>query len=244
MKKILILITVYSLGACLWVTAQDADGILRKTDEVTYAPEDQHAYIKLILTDKRGNEQVREAEYIQKGTEMRLFRFTSPASQRGIAFLSLPDDVMYLYLPAYGKERRIATHVKNQSFAGTDFSYDDMESKPMAEEYKPRFISETGDLYLLELVPLDAESSEYSRMEVYVRKDNFYFQQVTYFDKAGIKIKELNNNKIEKINGYWSATDIIMTDLLKEHSTRMISSDVRFDQGLSDEEFSVRKLKQ
>lgn len=244
MKKTIILFTAFCTLSSLSVNAQNADEILRKTDEVTYAPKDQIASIKLVLTDKRGNEQIREAEYTQKGTEMRLFRFISPASQRGIAFLSLPGDVMYLYLPAYGKERRIATHVKNQSFAGTDFSYDDMESKPMAEEYDPRYLSETSDAFLLELRPKDADASEYSRMVVAVRKDNYYFQQVDYYDKAGIKYKELMNNKIEKINGYWTATDIIMTDLLKEHTTRMISTGVKFDQGLSDDEFSVRKLKQ
>ena len=69
--------------------AQDAQEILKKADEVTYAPEDQKAVVKMIMIDKRGNEQVREAEYIQKGSSMRLFRFTEPASQRGIAFLSL-----------------------------------------------------------------------------------------------------------------------------------------------------------
>lgn len=244
MKKSAILITAIWVLSIPCTKAQNADEILRKTDEVTYAPKDQQVSIRLILTDKRGNEQVREAEYTQKGTEMRLFRFISPASQRGIAFLSLPDDVMYLYLPAYGKERRIATHVKNQSFAGTDFSYDDMESKPMADEYDPSFLSQTDDSYLLELKPKDPESSEYSRMVVTVRKDNYYFQQVDYYDKAGFKFKELKNNNIEQINGYWSATDILMTDLIKGHSTRMVSSNIKFDQGLSDDEFSVRKLKQ
>jgi len=62
-----------------------------------------------------------------------MFRFTAPASQAGIAFLSLPNDVMYMYLPAFGKERRIASSAKNQNFAGTDFSYDDMESVPFSK---------------------------------------------------------------------------------------------------------------
>ncbi|HPM92800.1 MAG TPA: hypothetical protein PKZ74_08310, partial [Bacteroidales bacterium] len=80
------------------VFSQTASEVLRKADDVMYAPKDQKAAVKIILTDKKSNTQERAAQYIQKGSEMRLFKFTAPASQQGIAFLSLPDDVMYLYL--------------------------------------------------------------------------------------------------------------------------------------------------
>ena len=49
---------------------------------------------KIVITDKTGNEKTREANIIQKGNDKRIFRFTAPSSQAGIAFLSLPDDVM------------------------------------------------------------------------------------------------------------------------------------------------------
>jgi hypothetical protein len=35
-----------------------------------------------------------------------------------------------------------------------------------------------------------------------------------------------------------------MTDLRKNHKTKMIMSDVKYDTGLTDDEFTVRKLKQ
>ena len=244
MNSHIALITVAIILTGTLTRAQDATEILRKTDEVTYAPQDQKAKVRLVMVDKNGNEQVREAEYIQKGSEMRLFRFTYPASQRGIAFLSLPDDVMYLYMPAYGKEQRIATHIKNQNFAGTDFSYDDMESKTMSEEYNPTLLRETEDAYILELLPKPGMKSDYSKTIMTVRKDNYYFSKVEYYDRGGRKAKVLENNGIEKINGYWVAMDMMMTDLIKNHSTRMITEEMTVDSGISDDEFSVRKLKQ
>lgn len=33
---------------------------------------------------------------------------------------------MYVYLPAFGKVRRIASHTKDQGFLGLTFSQDDM----------------------------------------------------------------------------------------------------------------------
>ncbi|MCD6557034.1 MAG: outer membrane lipoprotein-sorting protein [Bacteroidales bacterium] len=52
------------------------------------------------------------------------------------------------------------------------------------------------------------------------------------------------NYKFEKIGKYWNAKEITMTDLKKNHTTKMIMSDVKYDQNLSNEEFTVRKLKQ
>ncbi|MBW6461122.1 MAG: outer membrane lipoprotein-sorting protein [Bacteroidales bacterium] len=244
MKKIKI-VTILLLALCsMGLHAQTATEILRKTDEVMYSPKDQSADVKIILTDKRGNRQEREARYIQQGSDKRLFKFTAPASQRGIAFLSLPDDVIYIYLPAYEKERRIASHVKNQSFAGTDFSYDDMESKPLAEEYDPVLISQTDEVWKLKLVPKPGTQSDYSRLEMEIGKDNLYMRKVEYYDRGGQKMKQLENRKLKKINGYWTATEIEMRDLQREHSTLFISNNILFDSNLSDDEFTVRRMKQ
>ena len=85
--------------------------ILSNVDDVINAPKDQNLMIKLILIDKNGEEKWREMKMLQKGSDKRMVKFLSPAEQKGIAFLSLPDDIMYLYLPAFKKIRRIASHV-------------------------------------------------------------------------------------------------------------------------------------
>jgi len=241
-NKILLALLLLAISAT-YTNAQTATEILKKTDAVMYAPKDQTAAVKIILTDKKGNRQEREAEYIQKGSEMRLFKFTAPASQMGISFLSLPKDVMYLYLPAYEKERRIASHIKNQTFAGTDFSYDDMESKPLADEYDAELLSQTADAWKLKLVPKAGVESEYSRLEMVVNKDNHYLRQADYYDRGGQKIKQLVNKKIEKTDGYWAATEMEMTDLVKEHSTIFKTEKVTFDDNLTEEDFTVREMK-
>jgi outer membrane lipoprotein-sorting protein len=239
------IVTILLLASCsMGLHAQSATEILRKADNVMYAPKDQTADVKIVLTDKRGNQQEREARYIQKGSDKRLFKFTAPASQRGIAFLSLPGDVIYIYLPAYEKERRIASHVKNQSFAGTDFSYDDMESKPLAEEYDPELIGQTNEIWKLKLIPKPGTQSDYSRLEMEIGKDNHYMRKVTYYDRGGQKFKILENRKLEIIDGYWAATEIEMRDVQRDRSTLFISSNLAFDSDLSDDEFTVRRMKQ
>jgi outer membrane lipoprotein-sorting protein len=221
--------------------AQDANTILKKMDNVLYAPEDMTGTNTIILIDKNGKQEIRQATVKQKGTDKRIIRFTSPASQAGIAVLALPDNVMYLYLPAYGKERRISASVKNQNFAGTDFSYDDMEPIPYSDKYTPKLIKTEGDVFVLELTPKGR--SDYSKIIVNVNKTHYYPEIMEYYDRGNSKIK-VAKYTFKKVGNYWNALEIEMTNLKKDHKTKMQMTNVKYDTGLTDDDFTVRKLKQ
>jgi len=238
---IALLVALMVSGGMFTAKAQDANDILKKMDNVMYSPKDMTGKNKIILIDKTGKEEMREATIQQKGNNKRMFRFTSPASQAGIAVLSLPDDVMYLYLPAFGKERRIATSAKNQNFAGTDFFFFFMESKPFAEKYTPKLIKEEGDIYTLELTPIG--KSEYSKVIMGVHKTNYFPVSTEIYDKGNNKVKQAKYT-FKKVGIYWNAEEIEMTDLKKNHKTKMQMSEIKYDSGLSDDDFTVRKLKQ
>ena len=221
--------------------AQDVNTIIKNMDNVLYAPKDVTGTNKIILIDKNGKQEIREADLKQKGTDKRMMRFTTPASQAGISVLSLPDDVMYLYLPAFGKERRISSSVKNQNFAGTDFSYDDMESKPYADKYSAKLLKTEGNEYVVELIPKG--QSDYSKIVAYINKTDYYPVMMEYYDRGNTKVK-VARYSFEKVGKYWNAKEIEMKNLKKDHTTKMQMSDVKYDTGLSDDEFTVRKLKQ
>ena len=48
----------------------------------------------------------------------------------------------------------------------------------------------------------------------------------------------------EKIGKYWNAKEVLMKNIEKDHSTIIKLSDIKFDQGLSDDLFKVENLKQ
>jgi len=217
--------------------------IIKKTDNVVNAPKDQDMSSVMILIDDKGNEKERKTVMLQKGSETRLVRFLTPADQKGIAFLSLPDDVMYLYLPAFHKIRRIASHVKNNNFAGTDFSYDDMSSFKYSEEYDPKLLETTSEFYKMELIPKPDVKKDYSKLIMTIRKDNFYPVKIEHFDKGGNLWKVLERKRIEKNGNYWISMEMEMKDLKKNHSTKMITNKIKLDSGLSDKKFTKRNLK-
>ena len=77
-----------------------------------------------------------------------------------------------------------------------------------------------------------------------VRINKTYGYPVTmeYYNVNGRKFKEAKY-RYEKIGKYWNAAEVIMKDLEKNHSTKILISEVKFDQGLSDDLFTVEKLK-
>jgi len=240
-NKIVVLTIIASLFAQVSV-AQNAAQILKNVDNLMFASKDEVAHAKITLTDKRGNKRVREADIKRKGIDRMLFRFTAPSSQAGIAFLNLPNDIMYLYMPAFGKERRIASKVKSQKFAGTDYSYEDMESKTLTERYTPKYLRTEGTNYVLELTPKANYHSQYSKIILYANKTNYYPAKQEYYDRSG-KLVKTGTSNFEKLGKYWHARKVTLKDLKTNHTTILESTNVKYDQGLSDGIFSVRTLK-
>jgi len=219
-----------------------AGEIMERIDRTVSAPRDQEFHVKLVITDAKGNESHREMVMMQKGTDRRLVKFTAPPEQRGIAFLSLPGGLTYLYLPAYKQTRRIASHVRNQKFAGTDFSYEDMEARKYSADWNAKLLAEEEGLYRLELTPKEKTVTDYGRLIVEVRADIFFPVKIEFFDKANRPRKVMTQDKLEQINGYWIAREAEMKDLQAGTSSKMFFTEVKFDSGLSDDIFTERYL--
>ena len=241
-QLISILIISFIFGTIV-LHAQDAASLLQNMDDLMSAPKDKQATVKITLTNSSGKVKVREAMMKQKGKDKKMYRYTEPESQAGIATLSLPDNVMWLYLPAIGRPTKISLLSKSQAFTGTDFSYEDMESRPYSERYAPSLLeSDKPDNYLLELIPI-SKKSKYAKIVLTLDKANFYPIKMEYYNSRGNKFKEATY-KYAKLGKYWYAQELLMTDLKKEHSTAIEMTGVKFDQGLSDDEFTVENLKQ
>ncbi len=225
-------------GASKYTAAQ----ILTRADSIANAPRDQTMNIRLVLIDEKGNERNRELIMYQKGSDKRMGKFLSPADQAGIAFLSLPEGVMYVYLPAFKKTRRIASHVKNTKFAGTDFTYEDMEAGKYSDKYDPEVLRHEDGNYVLKLIPKPKTESEYSNLRLWIDEENFVPTKIEYYDKGDNLCKVMTRDDVVEIDGYWSARQMEMSDLRSGQKTKMILQKVQFDQGLSDDLFTERYL--
>ena len=103
---------------------ENANTLLSKTDHTMFGVKDKSADVKMIMINlKNGKQKVKEATLLQKGTNKKLFRYTYPKSDSGIATLSLPDNQVYLYLPLFKKPKKITNLAQSNAFNHSDFSF-------------------------------------------------------------------------------------------------------------------------
>ena len=221
---------------------ESAGSILSRMDKTIFSIKDKTADIEMTMIDIKTNKQkVKKAILMQKGADKKLFRYTYPQKDKGIATLSLPNGEIYLYLPMFKKPKKITNMAEGNTFNNSDFSLRDMAIKPYAELYTPKLVKTTADTYVLDLIPKADNKSSYSHLIVAVNKTHYYPEKFEYYDKNGQKVKEAVYHFM-KIGKYWVADLVTMTDLKKQHKTRLAMTNIKLNQGLKDNLFTVEQL--
>ncbi len=177
-----------------------------------------------------------------------LIRFTAPADLAGMAFLQLQqpegDDDRFLFLPDLKKSRRVAGKTRSQQFMGTDFSYADLDRRDLRTAGARSLADEKigkHDCHHLEVRPT-GNDAEYSRLELWVRKDNLVPLRWKMFDLGGAHVKTLSASEVQRISGKWFLTRSVMTNHKDSRSTELILEKVTPRDDIPDDEFTVRNL--
>jgi hypothetical protein len=183
-----------------------------------------------------------------------LIRFSEPNDIKGTAFLVWEhpnaDDERFLFLPSLGRARRIASEETQGSFVGSDFTYEDIGGREF-ESYTYRLIGDgatwTGadgaahKVYTLESRSRDA-NARFPRVVSSVRQDNFVVVKADIYNKRDEIQKTYEVRRLEKTDGYWTALEMRMADLLARTSTELVMERVEYDVGLTADHFSRREL--
>lgn len=243
----------------LTVQAMSARQIMEKVDARDDG-DNMTADVKMILVDQQENKRVREMKVFtkDKGTDTwKMQFFLSPADVKDTGFLTYDyyegdrDDDQWLYLPDLHKTKRIATSDKSSAFMGSDFSYADM-TRRVLDEWKYKLLKEdmVGEhkVWLIEATPASEEVQDrygYLKSVLFIRQDIFMGIRAVHWLKEGKKIKYQENKEIEQINGIWVATELhekTTKNKVVLHRTVMEYENIKYNQDLDDNLFSVRTL--
>lgn len=201
---------------------------------------------EMTIVHKSGAKRVRKIKCWMKGGDSTLVRFLSPANVKGTGFLSLDDDNKWLYLPALRKVRRIATKEKGGSFMGSDFSYDDVGSGSLSEDYTAKLLSiekyKERDCYVLEIIPKDTKDATYSKLKRWIDKENFYSVKTEYFDRHKDLLKVMRSSGFEKKEGVWTIKKMEMKNVQKGSKTIIVMKEIQINPQIPDNMFTTRQL--
>jgi outer membrane lipoprotein-sorting protein len=216
--------------------------LLKKLDKSEANAEDQKGNMSIILIDKDGKRSMRSAIFFQKGTDRRIVQFKSPANVAGLSVLIRGDDI-HLYLPQFRRTRRIASHVKNQPFMGTDLSFDDLGSIQYSNAYDVTNAQLLADgKYQLELRPKSNASKQYSKLLV-TMSEKHTLLSILYFDDKGQNIKRMDRSDFRNQKGYVFPYEIKYCDVLRKHCTIVRMEEVKINTRIRESFFSTRYLR-
>ncbi|MBL0351122.1 MAG: outer membrane lipoprotein-sorting protein [Elusimicrobia bacterium] len=254
MRRLAFAVTVF-YGIALYAgPAPDGRSIVKKVIDRDDG-KDSIAQIDMLLTDRTGYTEARAMTAAAKdyGTLSKsLIRFTDPANIAGTSFLSWQvkdkSDEQFLFLPELGRDRRIVSGQKDKSFANTDYTYEDMEERKLDDDAH-RLLREEKvgayDCWVVESTPRKPSSSKYKRWIVWIPKGIFVPLRIDYHDGVPrIATKVLTVRTLEKIDGFWTATESEMKDLKRNHATRMRVRSITYNSGLPDRMFTREALGQ
>jgi outer membrane lipoprotein-sorting protein len=180
---------------------------------------------------------------VQNKAVMRLVDFESPGDMKGTRVLVLSRQQMYVYLPAYKKVRRIASHVTEQGFMGTTYSDEDMSTTRYGAVYSATVLSEDDTTTTLELTPRSGQTSSYSKVEVVLRHDLGLPSEMRFFNSDGQHIKTETRTAYDCDSDICTPGVMTMTDLRRAGAwTTLTVTERRVNQGVPDTTFSVRNL--
>lgn len=209
------------------------------------------------LINKRGAVRVRKLlSYsidvgVGKKDRKSIMFFQYPSDVKGTGFLTWDydnprkDDDKWLYLPAMKKTRRISgSSAKQDYFMGSDFTYDDMGSRNVDEDTHKLLGTENIDGYKcwkLESIPKDKREI-YAKKIAFIRQDCLIAVKVEYYDKMGKLHRRLELSNITKVEGFWIAKKLHMTNVQTGHQTILEFMNPKYNLPMDESKFNVTTL--
>ena len=233
-----------------------ADEIMARAHLAMFYPgEDMRARVTMRLVSRDGKERLRELTMtrrdLQDGGEQRYFMyFHRPPDVRDMTFLvwKYPgkDDDRWLYIPALKLVRRIAASDKRSSFAGSDFSYEDVSGREPEEDTHKLIREEKAgarDAYVVESAPKDPGSVDFGRKLSWIDKATWLPLKEEYYDRRGELARVFTAEEVKEIQGFWTVTKRVMKNVQSGHWTEAVLGDIRYNQKLAPDLFSERALR-
>jgi hypothetical protein len=206
-----------------------------------------------LMTMRRRQPDAQRADAASNGDRV-LIRFTYPNDIKGTAFLvwehRRSDDERFLFMPALGRVRRIAGAEAQDSFVGSDFTYEDISGREF-DDYTYAMIERNGEW----IVPGDEHvpayriesrartpQARYPRVVSTVRKDNFVVVHADIHNRRNDVEKVYEVRRLDRVQGIWTLQDVLMTNTTEHTKTELSVTAVQYNVGLKESDFSRREL--
>ena len=248
-KHRLLMVTIVAsslMAGAFQIQAEDlspGDKVIKVMDESMTRAKDQYFQYDFITIEPGKAPRQMVFEVTIKGAKWRRVEFLAPGDVKGMRVLALSLDQQYVYLPAFRKVRRVASHIRNQSFMGTAYSYDEMATVTYGDLLAGELVSENDKEWVVVGARRPGKDFSYPKIEFTILKSTTQPSLIKYYSDKGVVLKTEQRVDYECQENLCNAKVMMITDHTRNNLvTKMIRKDWKRNTGISDDFFTVRDL--
>lgn len=268
MRKVILIAVVFTLlffGTVLAKGSTETDGgltaeqiIERSLFAFYYQGDDMKARVAMELIAKGGGTRTRIMTMLRRdvsegGDQKYFMYFHEPGDVRRMTFMIWKyvdkEDDRWIFVPAVDLVRRISADDKYSSFVGSDFSYEDISGRALADDTYILLRTEELDgnpVYVVQSIPRD--SAPYTKRVSWIDVETFLPLREEYYDAQDEMYRIFTADTIESLTAgemtYATVTVRTMVNVKTGHRTVVTFESIEYDIGLDDGDFSERYMRQ
>jgi outer membrane lipoprotein-sorting protein len=242
---------MWALAVAAPVFAQDARSIIDESQKRARADSQRYEGTLEVIDAKR---KVTTKRWVYErlgaaGESKAVLRFTAPAEVKGVALLihNHPERAsdQWMWTPAVQRERRIAFQDRRTRFFGTDFTFEDLEERDV-DRAAYKLLGEENHAgaacWKIESTPKAEARSQYKKLYLWVRKDNYVMTQAECYGKEKL-VRRIRYSDIEKVQNIWTPRLLEVHDLERDSRTVMKLEKLQYNVALAAENFTLQALR-
>jgi hypothetical protein len=237
------------LTACLGLPAAasagelDGDAVMALMDKAHTAAKDQFFVFDLVTEEPGKKPRSLRFSVVLNDKGWRRVTFLDPGDVKDMRALTMDTSRIWLWLPAYKKVRKMASHAKSQGFMGTALSSEDTSLVTYGDLFACKILSEDDKTWTVEGTRRPEADVAYAKIVFEIRKDLKMPNSLKYMNDAGAVIKTETRASYECKDGLCNPRVITMIDHTRgDMKSTMVRREWKYNQGVDDSAFTVRAL--
>lgn len=225
--------------------------VYEKVHEVRSRALDRKTEATMVLFDKSGGKRTRTLIEYSRNAAPEAYKvlvvFKSPPDLKNVGFLihahTFAERDLWAYFPEYKRVRRIPNSSQDDSFFGSDFSYDDFSGPPNLDDYSFKMLrDEIVDGKLTSVVEVTPKiHRKYTRYIAWVAKDLWVHVKIEYYQDKELYRSGLFTD-IRTIDGIPTPFRLVMENKKTNHRTELTLESVQYHTHFTDDLFSQQSL--
>ena len=245
MKKLSLILLGFSLSVALSAQSLSALEIVKRADD-NRRGKSSYSEVTMTIVRPAWTREIGLKSW-SKGTDFMMTLITSPAKEKGQAFLKRQKD-LWNWQPGIGRMIKMSSSVMGQSWMGSDFTNDDIvRESSSVNDYTHRLETTEKvrefDCYKLILTPKDNAAVVWGKVIMWVSVTDFVEIKTEFYDEDNVLVNTFNSYDIKTFGSRKLASrmEVVPADKPNQKTVMLIEK-YDFDMAIEDGFFSQQNM--